>query len=389
MNDFYKLNNTIKNYDWGSTEWIPRLIGSKNPSKKPWAELWMGVHPQGTSAITLQDKSVPLSNITSLPFMVKFLAAEKPLSIQAHPNAKQARQGFIKENNAGIAPDARERNYRDANHKPEIICALAPFTAMAGFRETAETEQLLSLLPNADKLQTALKSGFKSFLSTLFNLNAKELAALCNTVFAMAKKSPLPDPLHLCVEFAKQYPNDPGIFSPLYLNVLTLQPFEAVFLPAGILHSYIHGLGLECMANSDNVLRGGLTSKYVDTKELFSILDFNPYKPVPQKPRLTSSGLFRYAVPCKEFSLYVIKTTGNRANNAPRTIALKEKGDAIIAVAEGTAECFLQKGGIVKKRISLLRGESAFADKRKMGETLSFAGEGVLFAVISKKSGLI
>jgi mannose-6-phosphate isomerase len=375
MNDFYTLHNSIKHYEWGSAEWIPRLTGQENPSGKPWAELWMGVHPQGMSTVTVEDKSVPLSNITTLPFMVKFLAVEKPLSIQAHPNASQARKGFAKENKAGIAMDAPERNYRDPRHKPEIICALEPFVTMAGFRGTAETEQLLSLLPGTNKLQSALEGGHKSFLSVLFNLDTAEQRALCDTVLAETEKSGQPEPLRLCGEFAKQYPMDPGLLSPLYLNVLKLEPFDAVFIPSGIPHAHIRGFALECMANSDNVLRGGLTPKHIDVNALFSILNFEPYKPVLLKPPITTC-LYRYAISCKEFSLYLIKTAG------ADKIELEEEGDAIITAVKGTAECFLDDN-----TIRVEQGGSVFAKARKGGARLAFSGDGILFAAISQEAG--
>jgi len=375
MNELYKLDNKVKHYAWGSPEWIPRLTGEKNPSREPWAELWMGVHPEGPSTATVQGRAVPLSELTQLPFLLKFLAAKSPLSIQAHPNLDQAREGFERENRAGIPLSAPERNYRDPNHKPEILCALSPFTAMAGFREAAETAQLLSIIPGTEKLRNALNDGYRSFLSCLFGLDSEERVHGLHGLHELSRRiDSFPAALRLSAEFAKLYPNDPGILSPLYLNVIELKPFEALFIPAGILHAYVHGFALECMANSDNVLRGGLTPKHVDTEELFSILNFEPFKPDLLKPTLTAPGCYGYKTPCAEFSLHLVKTSPGRP-----AVELEESGDAIVAVFEGEAECF--SGG--KERVRLKRGESAFAGRRKAGESLAIAGDCTLFTAIA------
>jgi len=385
MNDIYKLENTVKQYAWGSPEWIPNLTGQENPDKKPWAELWMGIHPDGPSKITVDGKTLPLSELAALPFLLKFLAAESPLSIQAHPNLRQAKEGFEKENRAGVTLDAPERNYKDPNHKPEIVCALGPFTAMAGFRDAAETEQLLSLVSGTEGLQKALRGGYRPFLAALSGLGKKEREALTGAVLQAAGKDNPVSPLSLCGELAQRYPGDPGILAPLYLNVLDLNPFEAIFIPAGILHAYIHGIALECMANSDNVLRGGLTPKHIDLEELLSIVSFEPYKPELLKPIALSSGCFRYESPCDEFTLYLINGASSQGN-APAE--LEASGNAIIAVIDGTAECSVIKTDcsgqktVLQKNIFLNRGESAFAGSREQGERLSFAGDFTLFAAV-------
>ena len=257
MAEIYKLENEIKNYAWGSAEMIPALLGKANPDKEPWAELWMGIHPGGPSKTTVAGKAVLLSEITELPFLFKFLAAGKPLSIQAHPNLKQAAEGFERENKNCIPLSDPKRNYRDPNHKPEIICALTDFTAMAGFRETAESIELLSMVNGTEQLIAALKDGYRSFLSALFGMNESERKALNDSVFraceSRAGNSLFNNLISHCKELAESYPCDPGIISPLYLNVINLKPFEALFLPAGILHAYIRGFAMEVMANSDSI----------------------------------------------------------------------------------------------------------------------------------------
>ena len=398
MAELYKLENEIKHYAWGSPELLPALTGKRNASGKPWAELWMGIHPGGPSKTTIQNKTVMLSDLTELPFLFKFLAAGSPLSIQAHPNLAQAREGFERENKEGIPLSAANRNYRDPNHKPEIVCALTPFTAMAGFREKAETAGLLSMVNGAESLCASLEKGYRHFLETLFDLNGAERKSLTASALSAADSGhPL---LRLCGELARIYPADPGIISPLYLNVIELKPCEGLFLPAGILHAYVSGLAMECMANSDNVLRGGLTPKHIDRKELFSIVSFDPYKPELLKPREVSPGCFSYTHTasgsdlqssslCREFSLYLVKNPVSSAEPAlPGGVEIKMPEKGIAAVYNGRAEITVFQSGTegntaVKKTMILDKGESAFISRRDPEERLVFSGDFTLFAALA------
>jgi mannose-6-phosphate isomerase len=378
----YKLINSVKHYDWGSPQWIPELMGKENRDKEPWAELWMGVHGGGPSKAESGGKTLDLRDLAGdLPFLFKFLAAARPLSIQAHPNPEQARAGFERENRAGIPVSAPERNYKDPCHKPEILCALSPFTAMAGFREKTQTGELLrgffassggKTAEFGKKLLSALEGGYGEFLSVLFGAAGEEREAL--TLLAK-EKNPAKDPagsaaedsFALCAGFARDFPGDPGILSPLYLNVLKLKPPEAIYLPAGILHAYVYGLGVECMANSDNVLRGGLTAKHIDLGELFGILNFDPYKPEILTGSEVSPSCFRYERSCGEFSLFRLE--------GPRAL-LEDTGEAIIAVTGGSVRL---------GNDTLVRGESAYIPRRK--NTLSFTGNGefTVFAALVPK----
>jgi mannose-6-phosphate isomerase len=354
----YKLDNTVKHYAWGSPDRIPRLLGRENPEREPWAELWMGTHREGPSTTVLNGKTVALSELTELPFLLKFLAAETPLSIQAHPDLNQAREGFERENKAGIAPSDPKRNYKDPNHKPEILCALTPFTAMAGFREPAETAAFLEGLEGAGALRAALDRGYGEFLLFLFALSKEERAALSVAALRASRRRP-EEAWRLCGEFARLYPGDPGILSPLYLNVLELKPFDAIFIRAGLFHAYVRGFGMECMANSDNVLRGGLTPKHIDPEELFRVLSFEPCKPELLKPVPLSAaaGCYGYKTPCGEFSLFLLRGTGGAAE-------LKAPGGAIVAAYEGTVT--------IPPDITLRPGESAYIPPREPGERLVF-----------------
>jgi mannose-6-phosphate isomerase len=405
MNNFYKLRNQVKHYAWGSPEWIPRLLGIANDSGEPWAELWMGSHPASPSMVNEDGKEIALGELIAqnpgyhlgtwaakkfggLPFLLKLLAADKPLSIQAHPNLRQAQEGFERENRAGISLDAPNRNYKDANHKPEIICALTPFTGLCGFREPEEIRRLLEafLAPaaegcaaskgreTAENCAALLRQSLEPLLSALDNTNiSNALRDFLSALFAMPEETretltgyirlkpessnsgadgePSPLQWRLMRSFAELYPGDPAVIAPLYLNVFHLEPGEAVFLRAGILHAYVHGLGVELMANSDNVLRGGLTPKHVDVPELMKVLDFAPMRPEIIQPR-TNSHFFRYPAASGlfsksggEFSLSVMSGAGDEASFAEigPAICIVTGGELVIKNADGD-ETILKRG---------------------------------------------
>jgi mannose-6-phosphate isomerase len=391
---FYTLLNPVKHYDWGSPRWIPELLGLANPDGRPWAELWMGVHPGGPSRVFLRDgESLGLGDLIAsdkrtflgeetekkfgaLPFLFKVLAAAQPLSIQAHPNREQAREGYERENREGIPPEAPERNYRDPSHKPEILCALSPFTALCGFREEEEIAGLLeiflasappslrsSLGDHPEGLWQCLRreaappgsqaaGGLRGFFSRLFTLSPEagsELGLHARREAAILAKEH-PEYRHeweCCAAFAELHPGDPALISPLYLNLFTLSPGEAVFIPAGILHAYVRGLGMELMAASDNVLRGGLTPKHVDRGKLERVLCFSPRKPERLAAPPAQTPFYAYPGPCGEFTLSVMKGGGDWG----WPIDLP----AIALVTEG--ELFLSGGG---EAMALKKGDSVF-----------------------------
>jgi mannose-6-phosphate isomerase len=383
--ELYLLKNPVKHYQWGSPKWIPAMLGLDNSGGEPWAELWMGAHPASPSMLCVQGMEKSLGQLIAgdpcrylgkewaasgaLPFLFKLLAASRPLSIQAHPGKEQARQGWLRENEKGIPPDALERNYRDDNHKPEIICALSPFTALCGFRSPMEISALLShFFANASlSLQSGLAplwavltntregglSALRGFLKNLFAIPATLRKELTSYVLSTPSVPGFYAELWtLTRSFAGLYPEDPGILSPLYLNLLRLKPGEAMYLPAGILHAYVEGFGVELMANSDNVLRGGLSSKHIDVEELMKILYFHPFspellKPPVQNPAERFSGVFSYPSPCKEFSLSLIE-------NLQGPFPLQ--GPAIIIVTRGS----LRATGGEETGWELKQGESAF-----------------------------
>jgi mannose-6-phosphate isomerase len=238
MHPVFKLKNQVKHYAWGSPDWIPALLGEKNPDKKPYAELWMGVHRDGQSQTNYNGKTISLAELinqdaalylgkaagaaagagASLPFLFKLLAADKPLSIQAHPSLEQAQAGFERENRAGVPLDAPERNYKDANHKPEILCALTPFKAMAGFRDIDEIRALFDAfgMESLAGVKAALDFGLKAFLQALFALPPEIRRRIRDHAAAQKRRlcESLPrycDVWETTDSFAEQYPSDLGL----------------------------------------------------------------------------------------------------------------------------------------------------------------------------------
>jgi mannose-6-phosphate isomerase len=389
---FFRLHNGIKHYPWGSPRWIPELINQANPGAEPFAELWMGVHPldpsfierdgtrQSLSGYIESYRASALGGLENIPFLFKVLAAEKPLSLQVHPNAAQAREGWERENRAGLDPADPRRNYKDPNHKPEILCALGPFTALCGFREGEECAALLEALdlPVLTEPLKALRGGGKTeeklngLLRALVETGPSQRRLLTEGILGGLEKRLGTFPAYkkeweLSAKFAKLYPDDPGMLAPFWLRVLALKPLEAVFLRAGVMHSYVEGFGVELMANSDNVLRGGLTPKHIDLDELFAILDFSPHAPAVLKAPAKDQFFYSYPLPREaEFSLSLIRGSD--------TAAYPLRGPFIV---------LLIQGGLTLRgrdaRLSLEKGQSAFISAQA-AETLTLEGKFLAFA---------
>lgn len=324
------LKNTIQTYAWGSHSAIQTLMGSA-ATDAPWAELWMGAHPKAPSQVNWGDRWLPLNEMIqkfpekilgpgtarkfngTLPYLFKILAAEQPLSIQAHPNALQAKAGFDRENQAGVDLASATRNYKDPFHKPECICALTPFVGLKGFRASSEILELIRrFCPRGlDFLVPHLRRGdYKNFFKSLMAIENPEKQNILQETRAAAEKQPAADRVaEWILRLHAAYPQDTGVLSPLFLNLFRLLPGEALFLPAGELHAYLSGMGIEIMANSDNVLRGGLTPKHVDVPELLSILNFRESKIEILVPAAVSACEASYPVPAEEFMLSVLDIT--------------------------------------------------------------------------------
>lgn len=356
----YRLRNQIMNYAWGSYTAISGLSG-RPPSSQPEAEVWMGAHPKASSFVELPGGPVALTNLIAsspnewlgqqvnytytgtLPYLFKILAAAAPLSLQAHPSIAQAVSGYQREDAAHIPLDAPHRNYRDRNHKPELICALTRFETLCGFRardlsatlfhelhQPALTQAVLPLFSDGLSDEAAIKATF----ANLMLMNRQQQRSLVDLVIQSlpAGPSPFASSYKWAHRLAELYPGDVGVVSSLLLNQVTLNPGQALYLPAGNLHAYLEGLGVELMANSDNVLRGGCTPKHVDVNELLKILTFRG-GPIPIiNPSPADAVLQRYVTDAREFELSRVQVTGTVTlppNPGPR-IVLVARGSVVL-----------------------------------------------------------
>jgi len=380
-----KLINSVQNYAWGSKTALTELYGIANPDNLPMAELWMGAHPKSSSKITDAsgqvrslrdvidaDKAALLGkNVADrfgeLPFLFKVLCADNPLSIQVHPNKKASEEGFAKENAAGIPLDAAERNYKDPNHKPELVFALTPFLAMNAFREFSDIVSLLQPVSGAHTsiahfLQEPSAERLSQLFASLLNMQGEEKSRAL-AVLKAALNSQQGEPWETIRFIAQFYPDDSGLFSPLLLNVVKLNPGDAMFLFAETPHAYLQGVALEVMANSDNVLRAGLTPKYIDIPELVANVKFTP-KPADElltQPAKNGSELdFPIPVDDFAFSLHDLSTAG---------ADVAQQSAAILFCVEG--EAVLRKG---EQQLVLKPGESAFVAANESPVSLSGVG---------------
>ncbi|QYX79636.1 mannose-6-phosphate isomerase, class I [Streptomyces akebiae] len=316
-----RLDNTVRPYAWGSTTAIPQLLGVA-PTGEPQAEMWMGAHPgapsrTGRGPLTEVIDAAPERELgirtvekfgPRLPFLLKLLAAGAPLSLQVHPDLRQAREGYEDEERRGIPIDAGHRNYKDANHKPELICALTEFDGLCGFREPLRAAELLaaldvdSLKPYVDLLHAhPEEAALREVLTAVLGADPEETAhTVTEAAAACARLGGAYAPY---ADIAHHYPGDPGVIAAMLLNHVRLQPGEALFLGAGIPHAYLNGLGVEIMANSDNVLRCGLTPKHVDVPELLRIVRFEATDPGVLRPEASPDGEEVYETPIDEFRL--------------------------------------------------------------------------------------
>ncbi|HFQ5006467.1 TPA: mannose-6-phosphate isomerase, class I [Vibrio vulnificus] len=333
--NFFKLDNPVKNYEWGSKTAIQSLFGIDNPNGEPQAEIWMGAHPNGCSTVSIDGESVLLSKLIQsnhegilskataeqfgeLPYLFKVLAAGQALSIQVHPSKEEAEVGFAREEAQGIDRSAAQRNYRDPNHKPELVYALTPYQAMNGFRAFDDilarfthmvgavhmpTVQALLEVFKANKTSYGLEAFFTGLLSLQGDDKLQSLAALLEYVKLHQKQDLEEDLCSLVLELAQSYPSDIGLFAPFMLNVLTLKPGQAMYLDARTPHAYLKGAGLEIMANSDNVLRAGLTPKHIDVDELAkcTLFEEKPVESLLCQPE-TDGDYYHYPVSVPDFN---------------------------------------------------------------------------------------
>lgn len=375
MREILFLKNIVQPYAWGSRTAIPELLGLPNPDDLPQAELWMGTHPKAPSVVQAPEGGVPLDALVErypddilgprasaafegkLPFLFKVLAAAAPLSIQAHPDAGMARAGFARENRLGLSLNAPERNYRDPNHKPECICALTPFWALCGFRPPAQIlDHLHMLCPRGLKreidafAESCNAEGLRRLFAALLALDPLRRRKAVAEAVPKAEKAG-DETLGWIPFLARRYPDDIGALAPALMNALRLEPGQALFLTDGVLHAYLEGTAIELMANSDNVVRAGLTSKHIDIPELFRVVRFDGPEVRLVRAETRTPNETTYITPAAEFALSLIHLSdrdsyGSRADrNVEILLCIDGKADLV--------ETF--PGG---KRLEITRGAS-------------------------------
>jgi len=356
----WKLTNTVRHYPWGSRTVIPDLLGLPSPAEEPCAELWLGAHPDDPSVLSsgvALDKAIaaePEAMLGAavaqrfgarLPFLMKVLAADANLSLQAHPTMEQAEAGYTAEEAAGVPKDDPTRTFKDPYHKPEMIVAVTTLEALCGFRPVEESLHCLAKLqlPELKPTIAALaRGGLRAAIPQLLALSEKRRTSLVDAVavrartFVEAHDPEFINTYRWAATLAESYPGDAGVVISLMCNHLKLAPGEAMFLPAGNLHAYLAGAGVEVMASSDNVLRAGLTTKHVDLAALIEVVDFTDAKIPVLHPVLGPGGL-RYRVPVEDFDLTRVQLddgTGVLTTRGPQVVLCFE-GRAVLASADG------------------------------------------------------
>jgi len=378
------IRGAIRTYAWGSRSAIADFTGRPAPTAHPEAELWFGAHPGDPAqldgpagAMSLLDiiAAAPQAQLGTavrdrfgdvLPFMVKVLAAEEPLSLQAHPSAQQAVEGYQREDRRGVALKSPIRNYRDRSHKPELLIALGDFEALAGFRPAAHSVELMRALevPRLEPFIGLLAdqsdaSGLRALFTTWITAPQPDLDALIPAVldgavsYIRSGAKEFASEVRAVLELGERYPGDAGVLAALLLNRISLKCGDGIFLPAGNLHSYLQGMAMEVMANSDNVLRGGLTPKHVDVPELLRVLDFTPVPDARVCTRRDGIELL-YDTPTVEFAASVLMLDGEHLGHEVDAPA-RHDGPQVLVCTEGSV--------IVRTKseeIQMHRGEAAW-----------------------------
>jgi mannose-6-phosphate isomerase len=410
-----RLANPVRHYAWGSHTAIARIQGRSAPTGQPEAELWLGAHPDAPSALRRDGGEVPLTEVIAadpagtlgpavasrydarLPFLLKVLAAAEPLSLQAHPDQEQAAAGYDAEERAGIPRDAPQRSYRDRFHKPELLVAVEPFEALCGFRHPHRAAADLAALgvPGLSSTVDVLAgsdrgAALRDAVTGLIGLPTGAREELVSAVVQAARERGAdppsgsdriltgaeggdragPDgdrPAPLAVRLGQRYPGDIGVVVALLLNQVRLEPGEAVWMPAGNLHAYLHGTGVETMAASDNVLRGGLTPKHVDVPELLRVLRFEVLDDPVVPPREIGPGLVTWAAPVDEFVVH----RAVLGDGGPQALELPGAGVRIVLCLDGQLRV---DDGVAP--LTLTGGQAGFAPA---GRRVRLSGRGTAF----------
>jgi mannose-6-phosphate isomerase len=358
----WKLTGAAQHYAWGSTTDLPRLLGLPEDGT-PWAEVWFGSHPRGTALLedgsTLRERisADPLGTLGAevsrdfrgeLPFLLKAIAPQRALSLQVHPSREQALSSFAAENAAGVPLDSPQRSYRDDNHKPELLLALSPFTALCGLRPASHAIDVLGSLRTevTDRLHSILLArpspeGMHAALADLLSPRTRPTGAQVQEAVAACRARALTGDGHsarldrIVEGLASDYPGDPGAVAALLLHDIELRPGEALFVPSGALHAYVRGVGIEVTASSDNVLRAALTSKKVDVEEMLRSVSVTPSSPVRIDPEQIDPATATYRAPVDDFALSVVTLPGGE-HSGPLEHSLPGRGPRLLLLLEGT-----------------------------------------------------
>lgn len=382
------LEGVARHYAWGSRTAIPQLLGIPADGR-PVAELWFGAHPDAPARVpslgTTLDAVIAAEPVallgddviarfgTSLPFLVKVLAADSALSLQVHPTRAQAQAGYAAEEAQGIPREVPERNYRDRNHKPELLCALTQFDALCGFRPVAETLGLLDVLDLAElapiRALLAGSDGLRAAFTALVAepVPARLAAAVVQRLGRLAGHPEWAEAARAVAIGAADFPGDAGVVLALLLNPVRLQPGEAMYLAAGTVHSYLRGMGVEVMAASDNVLRCGLTGKHVDVPELLKVTEFAALR----QPRCPGGADGAFAAPVADFAVAVVELDGS--------CPVSGAGPHVVLNTNGAVEV-----EALGARVLLLAGQAAFVAARESAFALRGTGRVVLATVGSR-----
>ena len=337
----HKLQGAVQHYSWGGASFLPKLLSIENPNHKPFAEYWLGIHAGGPASIEVNQQAVLLSDAIAtdpkaalsepvfnhfggLPYLFKILDVKDMLSIQVHPTKEYAKVAFEKEEAAGIALNAPNRNYKDTNHKPEIMLAMSEFWLLHGFKSEAKILETLENIAEFQVLVPLYKSeGLKGLYQFLMEMEQAQVDSLLSPVVKRALRNKqegkvdrnAPDwwVAKLYENAAGILPIDKGVFSIYLFNIVCVMPGQGIFQDAGVPHAYLEGQNVELMANSDNVLRGGLTPKHIDVEELIHNIKFESIEPVIIEGTKPCLGESVYPAPVQDFGIASITLDGSNS----------------------------------------------------------------------------
>ena len=377
-NKVFKLKGKVQHYAWGGHSFIPRLLSLPNPDDKPFAEYWMGAHDNAPSELLMEENSTPLTvplnsyikespeatlgayvagRFGRLPYLLKILDVKDMLSIQVHPTKKNAELEFAAEDKKGVALNAPHRNYKDDNHKPELMLALSEFWLLHGFKPEAELVNILQTVPELALFEPVFKKeGYKGLYQDMMELPQSQvnhiLQPLLDRIVPAYRDGRLSrrDEHFWAARAAETY-NEPGridrgIFSIYLFNLLNLHPGEAIFQDAGLPHAYLEGQNVEIMANSDNVLRGGLTPKHVDVPELLKHVKFEATHARIIAESNIPGAIAPYKTPAPDFELSKIELLPKeQVEILARSVEIFIVLEGDILVTEGSGKPFARKSG--------------------------------------------